>query len=165
MKRKKKVKSKKVSQKRKSKKKRNVLDSLKISKTPRVRKELLDYDYLDKLNPKELEWLAKFTDEYAGGNIKKGKRGPLTRHLHRSNKLAKECYDANNRRNNDLYGVTKVNSLLSDLNNYYVKEEEKISNGNITEDALISQIDEKNALEEALLKESLIDTADDTEKS
>jgi hypothetical protein len=120
------------------------LDNLNPTKAPRVRKELLDADYLNKLSDKDLEWYAKFMSEWAGANIKKSKKTkrPLTRHLHKSNAKAKEIFDANNHRNNDVHGVTKANGLLYDIS----KERDYITNPSLTEDALIAMIDNKDVI-------------------
>lgn len=111
-----------------------------------MRKELLDADYLNKLSDKDLEWYAKFMSEWAGANIKKSKKtnAPLTRHMHRSNKQAKEIFDANNKRNNDVFGVTKANNLLYDI--AVEKDGWDLTNHNLTEDALIAMIDNKDVM-------------------
>lgn len=37
---------------------------------------------------------------------------PLKKHLHNTAEQAKDIFDSNNNRNNDVFGVTKVNNLL-----------------------------------------------------
>lgn len=97
--------------------KKNVrLKSLNPAHVPRVRKELLDADYLKQLSKEELLWYAQFTDEWVGANIHKTKTGKVkSGFLHNTKELAKDCYDRNNRRNNDIYAVSKANMLLSDI--------------------------------------------------
>jgi hypothetical protein len=116
---------------------------------PRVRKELVDFDYLDQLGEKELDWLNKFMGEWAGANITKSKKinRPSPKHLHKTNALAKDVMDANNHRNNDLYGVTKVNGLQQSLDNYTFDGKDKlmettVNNPALYEDAMIKHIDD-----------------------
>lgn len=120
---------------------------LAASDAPRTRKELLDYDYLKKLSPEELEYLAKFTDEYVGASISKTKSGRVKKgHLHNTKELAKDCYDRNNRRNNDVLGVTKANFLLSEINNELDKNDGfYITNPELTEDAIIQGIEDNDS--------------------
>lgn len=84
--------------------------------------------------------------EYAGGAVKKNKNKtqPLSRHLHKTNALAKDVYDSNNRRNNDLYGVTKANGLLRDIHDQ--SDDINIYNHGLAEEAMIALIDNKNKL-------------------
>jgi hypothetical protein len=79
----------------------------------RSRSELLDYDYLDKLNDKEKAFLDKFSKEFIGASFekedkkKKGKRRKL-KNLHQSEAHIKSCYDANNARNRDVLTRAKA---------------------------------------------------------
>lgn len=73
------------------------------------RQELIDYDYLDKLNPKELEFLNKFTEEYVNDNMD---RKNLKKNLHNTKALKKDCDDKNNSRNRDIFNRAKVNNDL-----------------------------------------------------
>lgn len=124
--------------------KKNVrLKSLNPQYQTRVRKEFVDFDYLDKLDYKTKEWLAQFTDEYVGGAVKKNKSGKIAAgHLHNTQELAKECYDSNNHRNNDVYSVTKANGLLHDIK-YKIEHEETdlCVNYHLSEDAVIAGIE------------------------
>lgn len=119
---------------------------------PKVRRELLDYDKdfiedLKKNHPEEYLYLAQFTDEWAGANVRKTKAGKVkSGHLHSTNELAKDVYDRNNRRNNDVLGVSRINNLASDI----VSEIDKndgwyITQAGLTEEAIISQLEEKNS--------------------
>ncbi len=66
-------------------------------------------------------------------------------YLHNTTELAKDCYDRNNRRNNDVLGVTKANSLLSEIHNEIDKNDGfYITNPQLTEDALIQRIEDKD---------------------
>lgn len=137
-------------------------DSLNPAKATRVRKELLDADYLDKLSPEEYKWYAQFTDEWSAGAVHKTKAGKVkSGYLHNTKELAKSVYDANNRRNNDVLGVSKANNLLRSLD-MFVKDDDddlaeitNIHNPELTELATISQIEHKNYIEELKQKETL----------
>ncbi len=119
------------------------LKSLNPQYQPRVRKELVDYDYIDKLSYEEKQWLAQFTDEYIGGAILKTKSGKIAAgQLHNTQELTKERYDANNHRNNDVHSVTRANGLLYDIKNKYELEETDLCvNNALIEDALIATIE------------------------
>jgi hypothetical protein len=83
---------------------------------PRVRREFVDHDYINELNNEEKDWLSKFDSEYYGASIQKTKTGNIKKkHIHDKNEHAKELYDSNNKRNNDLYGVTRINGLLENI--------------------------------------------------
>jgi hypothetical protein len=84
---------------------------------PRVRREFVDHDYVKQLTDAEKDWLSKFDSEYYGASIKKTKKGTIRKeHLHsQDDSYAKQLYDANNKRNNDLYGVTRINGLLENI--------------------------------------------------
>ena len=140
---------------------------VKKSQAPRVRTELLDADYLHLLDEETLAWHNKFTSEYVNAAITKTKvkkakkkvkgkkkqkkvvRRVAAGHLHKTNALAKECYDANNRRNNDLYGVTKINGLLSFDLDQVVRNGQDITGESVeaAEDAMIAYLDNKHILE------------------
>jgi hypothetical protein len=73
----------------------------------RSRTELLDYDYLHKLDERELEWLNKFTEEYVNANIDTAKP---KKNLHRNKTLRKDCYERNNSRNRDVLTRQKASN-------------------------------------------------------
>jgi len=77
--------------------------------------------------------------EYYGANLDFKN---LRKNLHKSKRLKKDCTDRNNRQNNDIYGVTKINGLLYDIAEF--NKQESSDNPNLTEDALIEFIDLKN---------------------
>src|SRR5574343_1722348 len=101
------MKKKKIAKKKKTKKKfklkKNVrVKSLNPHYQPRVRKELIDFDYIKSLSPEDKLWLAQFVDEYIGANVRKRKDVKVkSEHLHNTEELAKKCYEANKFRNND----------------------------------------------------------------
>jgi hypothetical protein len=65
----------------------------------KTRYELLDYDYVNKLSEKDKAWLNKFTDEYVNDSLN---REDLSKNLHNTPKLKKDCDDRNNARNRDI---------------------------------------------------------------
>lgn len=122
-------------------------DSLNPSKNPKVRRELLDADYLHKLSPDELKWYAQFTDEYVAGSVEK-KNGKITKgHLHNTNELAKSCYDNNNRRNSDIFSVGKANNFVHTIEGKLDEKQDGwyVLNPKLVEEALVSQLDEKRS--------------------
>jgi hypothetical protein len=103
------------------------------------------------LNDKDKAWLNKFNNEYVGASLTRDKKtGRISsHHLHKTNKLAKSVFDANNKRNNDLYGVTKINGLQQSLDEYTFEGKEnllgtKVNNPELYEDAMIKMIDDKD---------------------
>lgn len=107
--------------------------------TPKVRREFLDMDYIDKLNPKEKEWLNKFTEEYLNASFKNKPSD-----LHKSKKSKRTIYNQNNARNRDMFSIAKANNLLNysepKIDDY--EENNEVVSENI-EDLLIDYIDSK----------------------
>lgn len=142
----------------KTKLKKNIrLKSLNPQDAPRVRRELLDYskEFLNDLkenHPEEYRYLAQFTDEHTAGSISKDSKGRVKAgHIHKTKALAKECYDANNRRNNDVLGVTKANNLLYNIDSEINSNDGwYVTNGALQEDAAISAIDNSKEADEVL---------------
>lgn len=64
---------------------------------PKTKRELCDFDYLDKLTDSEREWLNTFMEEYAKAHINHGKKRKLKKHQ------IKEVYRQNNARNRDMW--------------------------------------------------------------
>lgn len=58
----------------------------------------MDYDYVNKLNDEEKQWLAQFNDEYLGNTLNKDWRKNLHYKGHK-----KAIYDQTNARNRDMY--------------------------------------------------------------
>jgi hypothetical protein len=116
---------------------------------PRVRKELVDSDYIKTLPPKEQAYMKKFLGEYYGANL--NFKEPR-KNLHKSKARRKDCTDRNNKQNNDLYGVTNANGLLDKDAVYKFQEGvEYVHPGNrtntsATEDAMIEYLDNKELL-------------------
>lgn len=96
----------------------------------KIRKDLFDQDYLDKLSNKELDWLDKFNREFNQADFE----SPGRPH-HRTKADRKICYDRNNARNRDSYSRAKARDALEGIDDAFNK---KIYN---PEDELIESID------------------------
>lgn len=130
-------------------------ESLNPAANTKVRRELLDLDYLDKLSPRELKWMAQFMDEYVGGAVQKKNGRVVSGHLHSNNDLAKLCYDANNKRNSDIFSVGKANNFVHTIEGKLDEKQDGwyVMNPILVEDALIAQIDEKKTEKSLTFKE------------
>lgn len=109
---------------------------------PKVRQEYIDYDYLDKLNPEELDWLNKFSEEYINARF----QGDET-DIDKSPEGRKAAYDRNNARNRCLYSQLKVRRMNDKLLNYddvvnIVEETQELPPSYI-EDAYLDYMDEQ----------------------
>ncbi len=134
MKKKKKKTKKKVKVTRRSKAKNAALDP---KYTLKSRLELLDFDYLDRLNAKDLAWLNKFSDEFTHNNLD---RKNLKNNLHNTPELKKSCDDANNARNSDILTRKKTRKMLD-----YVSDNELERIEVNPEDYIIEMIDRKKS--------------------
>lgn len=105
----------------------------------KTRYELIDQDYLNKLSPKELDWLDKFNKEFIGASL--DSENPK-KNLHKTKKLRKDCYDKNNARNRDALTRAKASKQLDDFEQL-VEESEN----NDYEDYLIEELDKKGIRE------------------
>jgi hypothetical protein len=84
----------------------------------KIRQELIDYDYVEKLSDEEKDWLNRFTEEYVGANLNhKGKR------LHKTKKLVKDCYDRNNARNRDILSRSVAGGKLEYIEDLVTRDE------------------------------------------
>lgn len=94
----------------------------------RNRQEFIDYDYVDKLTPKQKELLDKFTGEFYGAAFddepihdirrnKKASKKLSPKEVKAKNKaLYKSCTDANNARNRCTYSIKKSVDMMKDIN-------------------------------------------------
>lgn len=99
----------------------------------KIRKELFDQDYIDKLSPKELDWLDKFNREFNQADFKSPGRP-----LHRTKADRKICTDRNNARNRCQYSRAKARDGLENMDEAFNK---KVYN---PEDQLVELIDNFN---------------------
>ena len=119
---------------------------LKSNKFSRIKQEFFDQDYIDQLSEKEKDWLSKFNDEWLGARVRSFKKlkryGNKGGQLHKTKKKIKECYDNNNARNRDIFGVSRATGRL-----FYGSRTEPIAE---YEDELIDYIDNKSDDSESL---------------
>jgi hypothetical protein len=106
--------------------------------SPRIRREYLDFDYLDQLSDKDKEFLNKFVEEELNASFKK--RG----NLNKTKAERREVYSANNQRNRDAFGIGKATNrlILTGESVPYAEGNEKSAHD--YEDALIDFIDSKD---------------------
>ncbi len=96
--------------KKKNKRNNTKYPALNPSLNLKTRTDLLDYDYLDKLNDKEKEWLNRFTEEYTHAKFNhKGKR------IQKTKEQVKDSYDRNNSRNRDILTRVRASGRLKDI--------------------------------------------------
>lgn len=133
--------------KRKTRKKRDVtpfpgLDKKLFSK---VKQEYHDIDYSHTLSDKDKKWLSQFMEEHLGAQLKEEtlKNKYNRKPFHKSKKHKKDCFDRNNARQRDIYGLNKATGTLDDydstgVNNYI----DSLSEDNHSiEERLIEKID------------------------
>jgi len=130
--------------------------ALNKDKHSKVRREFIDYDYVDQLSSKDKEWLARFSREWVDASFPKdGTRlhpvveGEVS-HGHTSKEVKdyykKDVENRNNARNRCLYG--KENSLGRTMGNIHDFKFEDLAEGlsskenpQQTEDDLIAILD------------------------
>lgn len=74
---------------------------------PRPRQEFIDFDYLDKLNDDELEWLNKFVGEELNASFLNDGTD-----FNQTKEERKVIYDSNNHRNIDTYSLNRAGSSV-----------------------------------------------------
>lgn len=99
-----------TAKKKKTRRSREKYPALKPELNLKTRYDLVDYDYLDKLSPDELEWLNKFTSEEIHADFRHKKP------LNRTKKAKRRIYAANNARNRCIYTREKACGRLAFLN-------------------------------------------------
>lgn len=127
----------------------------------RSRQDLIDYDYLHKLNPEEKEWLNKFTNEYVVGKMD---REEPENNIHpagkdkvvaqKETKTMKKSYKSdtdwrNDLRKEDAYTRSKAGNHLNYLEDF--KRDIVIEN---YEDFLINELDKMPRKKKKLNPES-----------
>jgi len=101
----------------------------------KTRLDILDFDYIDKLNEKDKKWLNNFVEEYNNADFRhKGKK------LHTTKKTKRDCYNRNNARNRDIFTKSKACGKLD----YYPDITKELKdNIAIDEDFYITLVDLK----------------------
>lgn len=124
----------------------------------KVRQELIDHDYIDKLNHKEKEFLSNFNEEYVGANFNhKGRK------LHRSAESRRQCYNRNNARNRDIHSISSVTGALVNMDFLLDKQAEfspeslleirmYLKENNITMEKFLEKIEQEESLNKKLKK-------------
>ena len=77
--------------------------------------------YADQLNPKELEWMNKFMEEYNNASFVEDNK----KNLMKTKGEKRASYTRNNARNRDVYNRLKMNNdlvFIEDLNNKDLNE-------------------------------------------
>lgn len=111
----------------------------------KIKQEQFDYDYIDKLNPEEKEWLSKFTEEYLGARLNgEGKK------LHKNKRLRKDCFDRNNARNRDIFSIAQATGSLDrpETLTKVIEDGQNSAQIHSFEDNVIDILDKKKSLEE-----------------
>lgn len=130
-----------------SKRAKSKLTALKPEFNLRSRADLIDIDdqYWKDLkdNPKAAEWLNKFNNEYVSASFNRHKK-----HLHKSKKLKRDCYNKNNARNRCIYTREKAQGKLNhledmqkELENEFIEYEEDLIK-NIDEDLVMKKFED-----------------------
>ena len=105
----------------------------------KIRHDELDFDYLHKLAPEELDFLNRFAEETIHGNFDhEGKK------LYRKKSERQELWRKNNKRNVDSYSFTKAAHMLVLDGEKAVREgieAKRVKNINCQEDTMIEIID------------------------
>lgn len=126
----------------------------------KVRQEIIEIDYLNKLSPEEKAWLNQFNKEYVNADFsdKKNRLHPKeyttkvvksTGRKRRVDLAKQDCERMNNNRNIDAYSVTKVNNMLKGETSFGSAEQSNRSTSvNETEDVLIDLLDNGPMYEE-----------------
>lgn len=107
----------------------------------KIRRDAIDYDYVDKLSEEEKQWLNNFTEEFIGGSFNKNKK-----QIH-PDELKKDCYGRNNSRNRCVYSRAQARNNVKDVSNKKSDESEFIKMADNYEDFLIGYIDYKKEQE------------------
>lgn len=136
-----------------NKRKRSKYPGLDKQVNLKIRAELIDHDYLHKLNDKELEWLSNFNEEYISGNFAHGgkrvhKKKTRTKTYKSSGRKVKvdiaknDAETRNNKRNADIYSREVSKGLLKGEGPMKGRETKHVvTNKNEQEDAIIEMLD------------------------
>lgn len=131
--------------------------ALEKSKNLKNRQELMDQDYINKLSPKDKDWLNRFNAEYInadfthdGPRVHPIKYKPqvvkATGEIRQVDVYKQKCEKMNNDRNVDTFTATKSNNMLKGEKEMKPSiEGNRTTDNNEIENALIEYIDSKNA--------------------
>lgn len=119
--------------KKNAKNSKDAYPALNKKKNLRRRAKQLDYDYLNKLSPEELQWLNDFTEEYTHVNLKQDNARKKNNILD-IEKDKKELYHKNYSQQNDIQTLLETCAFLTQ------HEIENLTDY-LTEDQLVALID------------------------
>lgn len=125
--------------KKKNRREKDKYPGLKQSLNPRIRWEVMDQDYIKKLNHEEKRWLSNFNEEWMSGNF--NHEGEI---LHKTVESKRECYTRNNARNRDTISVNRTmgwKELKEDMIDKHLASNH--------EDVIIDLLDIKNEVEKS----------------
>lgn len=128
-----------MAKKKTSKRSREKYPNLKPELNTKKRYELIDYDYVGKLNNEEKAWLDKFTAEWAGASFSKDD----DENIHKSREHKKEIYNRNNARNRCILTEAKATGMIKYLDD--LKYDQRAVDN---EDEMNLRIDVKSILED-----------------
>lgn len=114
---------------------------------PKIRKETIDADYLNKLSTEELAFYNKFMEEYNNASFNHTKKD-----LHKRKKQKREIYNKNNARNRCIYSRAKAVGRLLFTDELFQDEvvmnidgfSTTVSSKEDIENALVDYLDNKN---------------------
>ena len=114
----------------------------------KIKQEYHDIDYAHKLSDKDQKWLSQFMEENLGAqlNEKTLKNKYNKKPIHKSKAQKKDCYDRNNARQRDIYGLSRATGKLNDYDSNYVADYiESMSKDDMLsyEDELIKKLDDE----------------------
>lgn len=106
------------------------------------RQEFLDFDYIEKLNDSEKEWLNRFIEEEVNADFRhKGKK------LNRTKKEKQKIYNNNNARNRDIYTREKAAGKLMMTGNFSSVNQEYLELSPLDAKELVQEFNDlKNSL-------------------
>lgn len=127
------------------KKKRDVnphpgLDKKLFSK---VKQEYHDIDYAHKLDNEAKAWMSQFMEEHLGANLdeERIKDKYNKEPLHKTKAHRKDCFDRNNARQRDIYGVNKATGTLDSFDKAIEYLDDLVENDTSFEDRFIDKLD------------------------
>jgi hypothetical protein len=152
-----------MSEEKKVKKKKRDLDkypALNPRLNAKTRFEVLDMDYLHKLDDASLEWFNRAMGEYVSGAFKKEEDGSYSSsNLHQTVEQRRECYTRNNVRNrcamtiSNATGKTVHCDNVGDIIDGMRDIDAEVSSSNWESDFISSNYGEEDSLEDELYEQ------------
>jgi hypothetical protein len=142
-----------VKKQRKSRRSNSKYPGLDKKLNLKIRQEIYDQDYINKLSDDEKRWLSSFNEEYINANFNhdgerihpkkfKTKTVKATGKRRKVDIFKKDCEDRNNSRNRDSYSITKIHDMLKDESEIATElEMQRSTNHGDVEDNIIEMLD------------------------